>query len=60
MPKKQVLPLDDEDDVTKEDYEDKDKLADVFSEPVDDEFDDSVDDSNEDSSSASAEIGDDF
>lgn len=62
MPKKQVVPLDDEEDVSKEDYEDKDKVADPFSEPDDDDYDDGVEDGEGDdaSSSASVEIGDDF
>lgn len=61
MPKKQVVPIDEEEDMSKEDYEDKDKLADPFAEDTDDDYDDGVEDGDDEASaSGSAEIGDDF
>ena len=57
MPKKQVVPLDDEEDVSKEDYEDKDKVSDVFAPDDDEDYDDGVHDGDSDTA-ASAEVGD--
>ena len=57
MPKKQVVPLDDEEDVSKEDYEDKDKVSDVFAPDDDEDYDDGVHDGGGDAA-ANAEMGD--